>query len=235
MKPLFMPLRDGELVGLLADNPELLAIADAIAAVKPRRRQRSRRVTVALAMLAVVVMGATGAIAATGGNRWLFDSYGKEGATGKAVVSLDGRTFVVEASIFGGGRLVSLDLVRDGRVVAQGFGGSMLAVPGMPELMLPRPPPPEGPPLGAVAYQAEGGQIWFGDARPQVATVAVTDGQSRSVLTRTVAPGGAKVAFRIWAVALPGGSAETIAGYDSSDRLIARRWAYGLGPALRLH
>jgi hypothetical protein len=51
-------LRDPELVELLADEPELLAIADAIAATahtRPRRSQRSRIAIASVALLAAVV------------------------------------------------------------------------------------------------------------------------------------------------------------------------------------
>jgi hypothetical protein len=226
-------LRDRELVGLLAHDPELLAIADAIAANKPRRRRP--RLALTLLVAAAAVGAATASIAATGNTLWFFSGYGADGASAQAAVSLGGRSWLVDASIFGGGRLVVLRLERDGRVVAQGSGSSMLAVPGMPEIALPHPPPPNGPPFGAVSYEAPGGEIWFGDARPEVATIAVTDTRGRTVLARTVAPSGEKVAFRIWAVALPHGAAKTIAGYDARDRLIARNWAYGLGAALRLH
>lgn len=60
MKTRVAPLRDSELVDLLRDDPDLLAIADAIAATAPRRTRRGRTI---VALGAAIVCAASVAVA----------------------------------------------------------------------------------------------------------------------------------------------------------------------------
>jgi hypothetical protein len=59
-------LRDRELVDVLADRPDLLAIADAVAETKPRRKRRPSGV---IALAAALAAAAAVALVAPWGNR----------------------------------------------------------------------------------------------------------------------------------------------------------------------
>lgn len=211
------PLRDREVVELLADEPELLAIADAIAATaRPKRR---RRFLIPTAALTAAVVAATAAFAATGDTPyWFFKGYagtfGDRDTYGRASVELGRKTFVVNAYIYADGHQFTLALQQGSQVVAQVSSAESRL------------------PFAAASYRTSDGQIWYGDAWPNVATIAVTDVAGRTVLTKTVAPARRPASFRLWVVAIPGSTAETVAGYDADDKLVARRWAGGIGRPL---
>lgn len=81
-----MTIRDTEVIELLADKPDLLAIADAVSATRPEpataRRQR-RRIVVRIALVAAVATAATVAILAA--------PQSKPGIIGKALAAIGGR------------------------------------------------------------------------------------------------------------------------------------------------
>ncbi len=112
--------------------------------------------------------------------------------------------------------------------VARRCGASVLTVRGLPQPLVP-PSTPTGPAFGASNFDQGRGQIWFGDTRPTIDSIAITDTHGRVFRAHTAAPPSMKTAFRIWIVALPSSTAQTIAGYDKHGTLVQRRPIYGLG------
>ncbi|HZQ81055.1 MAG TPA: hypothetical protein VFB25_03650 [Gaiellaceae bacterium] len=228
-------LRDPELVELLRDEPELLAIADAIAASPRPRRLRLARHT-ATVIVASLIAGVAIAGALARSDLWLFSTTPYHQTVGAAQVRFHGGVWNVSVTIFQGDRTFALQLLNGrGQTVMSTWGESLLAVKGLPQKLLPHPPAPTGPPFGALWVDEAGGQIWFGDARPEVTAIAITDDHGRVFTTKTAAPGGMTTAFRLWIVALPHSSAVSIAAYDRDGKLVGRHYPYGLGPALHLH
>lgn len=81
-----MTIRDTEVIELLADKPELLAIADAVSATQPRpaaARRRPRRIVFRTAIVVAVAVAATVAILAA--------PQSKPGILGKALAAIGGR------------------------------------------------------------------------------------------------------------------------------------------------
>jgi hypothetical protein len=80
-------IRDREVIELLADRPELLAIADAVSATQPERRgaspRRRRRIALRVALVAAVAAAITAAVLAA--------PQGRPGIVGKALAALGGR------------------------------------------------------------------------------------------------------------------------------------------------
>jgi hypothetical protein len=212
----FAPLVD------LADDSDWLD-------VRRRARRGRRRFVLPMAAAAAAIVVAA-AIAANGG--WLFTKDSQGGVWGTTHVQFHGKTWTVQTLMLNRGRFFCLLLLPDRDIshrVAEGCGVSTLTVKGMPQKLLP-PRAPTGPPFGAAYFDQGGdGQVWFGDARPTIAMIAITDSRGRVFRTQTVAPSNLKTAFRIWIVALPSSTGLTIAGYDTHGKLVQKRSIYGLG------
>ena len=80
-----MTIRDKEVIELLADRPELLAVADAVSATQPapRAASRRRRIAFRVALVAAVAAAIAAAVLAA--------PQGKPGIVGKALAALGGR------------------------------------------------------------------------------------------------------------------------------------------------
>jgi hypothetical protein len=202
--------------------------------VRRRAKPRKKRYLLALVAAAVAVV-AVAAAAATGG--WIFASGNDNTLTGSTQVQFHGQQFTLHADVQQ--RWLSLALTRGSEqaiAVASASGGSILAVPGVPQPLLPHPPAPTGPPFGATNYDEGHGQIWFGDARPNITRIEVVDTHGHAFSTNTVQPPPKwKLAFRFWIVALPASTGNTIAGYDNHGKLVQRRSIWGLKSAMYLH
>lgn len=216
-------------------GPQLVLVGSQVVPSGRGRAERLRLRAVLVAAVAAAVIVTAAAFATSGG--WWFSKRGSE-AFGTTQVQFHGKLLVINALFSRDGRWFCLVLQEHQAVtayVASGCGGSVLAVRGLPQRLLPHPPAPSGPPFGATYFAQAGGEVWFGDARPEVAAITVTDARGDSFSARTVAPQGIKLAFRFWVIALPSSSAATIAGFDDHGRLIARRSIWGLGAAMHLH
>jgi len=195
--------------------------------VLQRARPQRRRLTIAAVTVAAALVTAA-AVAAAGG--WLFTKHG-DTVSGQTSVQFHGAKYTVYAEVTSGGRFLSLDLLKGKHYLAPGElpvasagGNYVLAAPGVPaEPALPDPPAPSGQPIAGNAYVRGGGEIVFGDARPDVGRVELRDrkGGVFSVET-TAAPLQFRDAFRVWAVALPSSTAATISAYDHHGKLMTR-------------
>ena len=174
-----------------------------------------RRSVLAVAVVAAVIVSAA-AFAANGG--WWFSKSGSE-AFGTTRVQFHGKLLALNALFSRDGRSFCLLLQENqadiASYVASGCGGSVLAVKGLPQRLLPEPPAPSGPPFGATYFEQGGGQIWFGDARPEVAAITITDSRGRTFSTQTVAPEEHQVGVQVL-----GGRASLVLG--GNDRRV--RW-----------
>lgn len=202
--------------------------------VRRRAGRRARRYVPPLAATAALIVGAV-ALAAGGG--WLFTRGYGGNVEGTTQVQFHGKTYAAQTLMSPGGRYFCILLLphRAGSwatdlkdFVERGCGASVLTVEGLPQPLLP-PSAPVGPAFGALNFDSGRGQIWFGDARPTIDTITITDNHGRVFSTRTAAPATMKTAFRIWIVALPSSTGETIAGYDEHGKLVKRAPIYGFG------
>lgn len=223
-------------------------VAQAHPAARPHGRPalRHRRRLLALAT-SVAALVSVAAIAVTSG--WLW-SAGPGGVLGQTQIQFHGRTYTLYVDAEAQGRYFTMLLALKGKAdefphlvevapglftVAVASGTSLLYVPGMPQKLLPHPPAPTGPPFGAANYDSGGGQVWFGDSRPDIRRVVVTDTHGQTFTTQTVAPPARwKLAFRFWGVALPHSTGDLIAGYDAHGHLVLRRSIWGLRSAMHL-
>jgi hypothetical protein len=229
----------------LQDEIALQKLLAPLASVKPVRRglhrQRNRRGL--LTAVAVACAGAVTLAAVAATNGWIF-TRGSNMILGYEHVQFRSKpyTFGVRAAV--DGRSFDLILSRgdlpDGighpkDILQSARGGSVLAQPGIADLILP-PPKPIGPAFGAVNYNQGGGQIWFGDARPTITRIAITDNHGHVFRAATsVPPSNIKLSARLWVVVLPESTGAMIAGYDSHGTLIDRRPIWGLAAAMYLH
>jgi hypothetical protein len=189
-----------------------------------RRRARRGKPIVVIVVVAVAVVLAAAALAAT--NSWLFDAeHGR--TTGETTVSLHGHTYAIELQLWRDGRYFGLHLFGDRahtHELIAAYGGSILAAPNAPAVPLIPRLKPTGQAMFGMSYRVDGGEIWFGDARPEVAKIVVLDTRGHAAETATVAPPRAfKTAFRFWALALPSSYGRTIVAYDAHGALVDRR------------
>lgn len=197
--------------------------ADVVRRARPHRR----RLTIAVVAVAAALVTAA-AVAAAGG--WLFTKHG-DSISGQTSVQFHGAKYTIWANVISGGRYLSLVLYKDKQSLAPGqlgvafaSGNYVLAAPGVPaEPALPNPPPPSGPPIAGTAYTRGGGEIVFGDARPDVGRVELRDRKGHTFSTATAAaPLRFQDAFRVWVIALPSSAAVTISAYDKHGKLMIR-------------
>ena len=197
------------------------------AEVLQRARPHRRRATIASVTVAAAFITAA-AVAAAGG--WLFTKHG-DSVSGQTSVQFHGAKYTVWADVVSGGRYLSLVLSKDKQALAPGelgvafsSGSYVLAAPGVPaEPVLPNPPAPSGPPIAGTAYVRGGGEIVFGDARPDVGRVELRDRKGHAFSTATAAaPLQFQDAFRVWVIALPSSTAVTISAYDHHGKLMMR-------------
>jgi hypothetical protein len=204
-----------------------------------RRRIRRRRTPIALlvAIPAALIVVAV-ALAINGG--WIFRG-GKE-SFGTNTVQFHGKAYTLNA-YFSDGRMLCLILgrgparpfpfVHSASYVASACGVSTLSVPGVAQETFPKVSPTSRP-FGATRWDAAGGQIWFGDSRPSIRRIVITDDKGKTFTAETAAPMKPKLALRVWVLALPSSEAQSIAGYDAAGKLILRRSPYGIAD-LGLH
>jgi hypothetical protein len=195
--------------------------------VLQRARRHRRRFAIATVVVAATLVTAA-AVAAVGG--WLFTKQG-DITNGQTSVQFHGVKYTVYAEVGSGGRDLSLVLVKGKpslagveQPLAFASGNYVLAAPGVPaEPALSDPPAPSGPPIAGTAYARGGGEIVFGDARPDVGRVELRDRKGHTFSTATAAaPLQFQDAFRVWAIALPSSSAVAIAAYDQRGKLMSR-------------
>ena len=194
--------------------------------VLQRARPRRRRLTVAAVAVAAALV-TTAAVVAAGG--WLFTKHG-DTVNGQTSVQFHGANYTVYAEVTGG-RFLSLVLFKGkpslagvAHPLAFASGNYVLAAPGVPaEPALTDPPAPSGPPIAGTAYVRGGGEIVFGDARPDVGRVELRDRNGHTFSTPTAsAPLHFQDAFRVWVIALPSSTAVTISAYDQHGKLMMR-------------
>lgn len=191
-----------------------------------RRRRRRKRVAVATIFASAAVL-ATAALASR--SSWVFFHSSDSGTEARTEVVFHGRTYTVDAEVSSDGRMSAILLfaARDlSRPLAAGSGSSILQAPGVPPLPLLPHPTPTGHTAFGNSYADSGGQIWFGDARPNITRIILTDGQGEQFSTDTVMPPRTRSAFRFWAVALPASHAAWITSYNRSGRVVERRRLY---------
>ena len=185
-------------------------------------RRRARRTAQRRLTLATVIVTAALALAAAVGasNGWLFSEHG-DTVSGKTAVQLNGTAYTLGTDVISDGRYLLFMLARGGKTVAFASGSYVLAAPGVRnESALPDPPAPSGPPIAGDSFTDGAGQVVFGDARPGVARIVITDGSGRQFPAETVA--APKSALRMWVAALPASKATVIAAYDDHNKLIAQ-------------
>jgi hypothetical protein len=203
----FLPLED------LYDDSDWLDV---------RRRARRARPIVLVVIVAVAAILAAAAWSASG--TWLFGSSNGQ-PTAERTVTLHGHAYTLRMSpIDGTGRFFALLLYGQGphaEELTAVYGGAFF-------------PPPKGPALAsptkggdatvAVNYRTRDGDIWYGDARPDVRRVVVLDTRGRAHPTDTVEPPKQLVTrFRFWAVALDAAYGKTIVAYDGDGNVVDRR------------
>jgi hypothetical protein len=194
-----------------------------------QRRARRRRTRLSLLALVVTALVATAAVAATGG--WWF-SKDDDAVTARTQIRFHGRTWTVGLT------------VADGRwfcatVVPAGTSTGACVVAPFLKLQIARGQQSRspvkialGPPVAALGFAADGGEIWFGPAATDIARINITDDVGHVFRTGTVPPPpGLGTAFRFWVLPLESSSARTIAAYDAAGALVTRQRA---GPARRL-
>ncbi len=192
-----------------------------------RTRRRRKRAAVAATIFAGAAVLATAALASH--SSWVFFHNSNSGTQARTEVVLHGRTYTVDAEVTPDGRMSAILLfaARElNRPLAAGSGSSILQAPGVPPLPLLPHPTPTGHTAFGNSYAAAGGQIWFGDARPNITRIILTDGRGQQFSTDTVMPPSTPSAFRFWAVALPASHAAWITSYNRSDRVVERRRLY---------
>ncbi|HVW89292.1 MAG TPA: hypothetical protein VHC01_07480 [Gaiellaceae bacterium] len=192
-----------------------------------RRRRRRRKQMAVAAIFAGAAVLATAALAAH--SSWIFFRTGHFGTEARTEVVFHGRTYVVNATVSPDGRMSGILLFASrnlSRPLASGGGTSILPALGVSPLPLLPPPTPTGHTAFGNSYTTSGGEIWFGDARPDVTRVVLTDSRGKQFSTATVKPPGSPSAFRFWAVALPASHAAWIASYDRRGRIVERRRLY---------
>ncbi len=194
--------------------------------VLQRARPHRRRLAIAAVAVAAALLTAA-AVAAAGG--WLFTTHG-DTVNGQTSVQFHGANYTVYAEV-SGGRDLSLVLLRGKpslagveQPLAFASGNYVLAAPGVPaEPALPDPPDPSGPPVAGTAYVRGGGEIVFGDARPDVGRVELRDRKGHIFSAATAAaPVQFQDAFRVWVIALPFSTGVTISAYDKHGKLVMR-------------
>jgi hypothetical protein len=202
--------------------------------VRRRAGREHRRYAIPIAA-AVATIAVAAALAAGGG--WLFTNGFGGNVQGTTQVEFHGNTYASQTLMAKGGRFFCILLLPHRAAswatdlndfVARGCGASVLTVKDLPQQLVP-PSTPTGPAFGALRFDQSPGQIWFGDTRPTIHSIVITDTQGHAFRTRTAAPPTMKTAFRVWIVALPSSTAQTIAGYDEHGTLVQRRSIYGLG------
>ena len=229
------------------EESELRRLLEPLGAIEPVQRghrHRGGRRWATVATLAAAAGVAVAAMAAT--NSWVF-SHEHHRVFGTEHLQFHGKPYTVQLQAAGDGRsFFALILSRgdqptavphEGDIVATAGGSSILAEPGVRNpFLLPNPPAPSGPAFGAMNYDEGKGQIWFGDARPEVQRIVITDNHGHVFQTTTsVPPPNIKLAARFWAIALPASTGERIAGYGAHGKLIDQRSIWGLVRAMNLH
>jgi hypothetical protein len=191
---------------------------------RQRRKGIRRPVAIGAALLAAAALGAA-ALAAT--SSWIFRGE-QGGSIGTTTVDLHGITYTLRTYVDGDGRSFFIGLTDGEKPLVVSAGTSVIHAPGVPdEPMLPDPPPPSGQAVYGNSFKANGGEIWFGIARPEVTRVAVTDQRGRVFSTDTVRPPRKFLSvFRFWVVALPASHATSFTAYDNDGNVVQRRPLY---------
>ncbi|HEY6961394.1 MAG TPA: hypothetical protein VI408_05825 [Gaiellaceae bacterium] len=191
-----------------------------------RRRARRSQPIVLIVVVAVAAVLAAAALSAT--NTWKFGtSMGQP--TAERTVLLHGRPYTLRMSVIDGtGRFFALLLYGGGphaEELTAWYGGpffrpsaAQIASPGV-----------HGPATVAINYRKGDGEIWYGDARPDVRRVVIYDPRGRGFAADTVQPPKQLVTrFRFWAIALDSTYGRSIVAYDADGRVVERRRLFTL-------
>ena len=185
-----------------------------------RRKTLPRSVGIAVVLLTAAALGA---VALAASNSWIFkEDHGF--ALGKTTVLLHGTTYTVETYVSADGRSFNIGLSQGKQTLVDSVGRSWLRAPGVAaDPRFPNPPPPSGAAIYGNRYTSEGGEIWFGISRPDIARVDLTDQHGGVFSTATVQPPRKyKSAFRFWVIAVPSSHATSYTAYDFDGTSIQR-------------
>lgn len=206
---------------VLADR--LVAVADLMddgswRDVRRRAGVRRRR-WIVLAVAAAAVVVAAAAVAANGG--WVFKHAPYAEPSFARTFEFQGASWSLVGYVDGDGRISCFSVGRTEALLArrQRCSIALMTPPGLSR------PFAGSAPITKVGWPHGAGEIWFGDAGPSVARVAVTDTRGRTVAAAAVtAPTlpHPTVQFRLWLVALPASKAVSIAAYDRHGKLLYR-------------
>jgi hypothetical protein len=188
-----------------------------------RRRAQRPRGIVFVVVIAVAAIVAAAALSA--GQTWVFGSHWGQ-PTANRTVTLHGRTYTLRISLLdANGHFFALLLYGNGphaRELTAVYNGAIIPAPG--QQIIPKPDA-----VSAVSYTKAGGEIWYGDTRPDVRRVVVVDTHGHAHSTDTVAaPKTFASNVRFWAVALESGFARTLVAYDGDGNEVERRRIYSM-------
>jgi len=204
-------------------SPELEAlIAPLLKGHANRQRRKAARRSVGVAA-ALLTAAALGAVALAASNSWIFkEDHGF--ALGKTNVLFHGANYTVATYVSSDGRSFNIGLSQGKQTLVDSVGRSWLRAPGVAaDPRFPNPPPPSGAAIYGNRYASEGGEIWFGISRPDIARVDLTDQHGVVFSAATVQPPRVyRSAFRFWVIAVPSSHATSYTAYDYDDTAIQR-------------
>ena len=192
--------------------------------VRRRARQPHHRRLLLATVAALAGIAAVTALAASGG--WIFSRSGTQ-VTGVTHVSFHGHTWTVSVSTGGGSRFCwhgeftcfPFCAKLTGPRTESTCDHSLMPLPGKPgkaPLVVRRPLP-----FSAVRLRDGAGELWFGEARTDVARIVLSAGDGHAFTAQTVpAPARLQTRTRFWALPLPASHARTIAAYSASGVLL---------------
>ena len=195
------------------------AIADRADDGSWRDVRRRARVGVGRRRVAVLVVALAGAVAAAAAlavnGGWVFKRAPSAEPSFARTFPFQGASWSVVGYLDGDGRVSCFSVGRTEALLARRERCSI-------HLTRPRR---SSRPITKTGWSSRGGEIWFGDARPSVARVAVTDTRGRTftapAVTAPTLPDPI-VRFRLWLIALPSSKAVSIAAYDRHGKLLYR-------------
>lgn len=189
-------------------------------------RRRARRTRPIVLIVVVAVAGILTAAALSSPSTWWFGSSMGQ-PTAQRTVLLHGRPYTLRMSVIdGSGRFFALLLYggdEHGQELTAVYGGPFLPPKG-PVIATPGA---HGPATVAINYRTRAGELWYGDARPDVRRVAIVDLRGQLHLADTVQPPKQLVTkYRFWAIALDSSFGRSIVAYDADGSVVERRPLY---------
>jgi hypothetical protein len=187
--------------------------------VRRRAETRGRRRWVAPAVAVAAVVLAAVAVAANGG--WVFKRAPGSEPSFARTFAFQGASWSLVGYADGDGRIACFSVGRTEALLArrQRCSTALMRLPGLSSPLAGRVP------ITKTGWSSRGGEIWFGDALPSVARVAVTDTRGKTFVAPAVPVPTLPhptVRFRLWLVALPSSQAVSIAAYDRHGKLLYR-------------